>query len=123
MADQPSKLLPLLTWRGALCDSSLSAVQRHVALTLSLYMNERGGSAFPGTGRLVHDTGLSRRAIQEALTGLVDQGWLVITERGGPRPGGNRATAYQAVIPEGGSAPGALGVVQEVHPISPYNSP
>ena len=42
-----SSLSPLFTWRSALADSDLEPPTRHVGLAISLYMNERGGSAFP----------------------------------------------------------------------------
>lgn len=90
-----TKLLPLLTWRAAICDSSLPPASRHVALALSLWMNERGGSAFPGALRLAHATGMSERSIREHLGTLVRSGWLDLAQRGGGR---TRANAYQARI-------------------------
>jgi hypothetical protein len=90
------------TWRAALTDSDLSAITRHVALTLSIYMSEKGDSAFPGARRLAHDTGLSERAVRKQLTALVDAGWLVIVERGGLRGESRRANAYRAAIPNPG---------------------
>jgi hypothetical protein len=90
------QLAPLFTWRSAICDSELTATARHVALTLSLYMNERGGSAFPGAERLAHDTGLSERAVRDHLNGLVHAGWLVLLHRGGGRKNANE---YGAAIP------------------------
>lgn len=100
-----TRILPLLTWRAALCDSSLAPPTRLVGLTLSLYMNERGGSAHPGAERLAHDTGLSERTVREHLSQLVAGGWLVLTEPGGLKGSRRRANEYEAVIP-----------LQELHP-------
>lgn len=83
------------TWRAALTESGLPPVTRHVGLVLSLYMSEKGDSAFPGTKRMVADTGLSDRTVRDHLGRLVDAGWLVLVEQGG----GRRANSYRAVIP------------------------
>ena len=55
----------------------LPPTARHVALTLAIYMNERGDSAFPGGSRLKRDTGLSFGAVRTALKALVGAEWLV----------------------------------------------
>ena len=98
-----TKILPLLTWRQAVAKSSLPPTSRLVALTLSLYMNEMGGSAFPGAALLAENTGLSVKAVRGHLRGLVDAGWLVLVERGGLKGERKKANAYQAVIPNGGT--------------------
>lgn len=94
---------PLFTWRSAISDSELPSVTRHVALALSLYMSERGDSAFPGATRLSRDTGLSVRAVRTHLSGLVEAGWLVLDHRGGQRGEARTANTYRAVIPNGGT--------------------
>lgn len=96
-----SKLLPLLTWRSAICDSGLPSTTRHVALTLSLYMNERGGSAHPGAVALAHDTGLSERSVRGHLADLTAGGWLTLVEQGGLKGDRRVANSYQAAIPPG----------------------
>lgn len=118
-----TKLLPLLTWRGAICKSNLPPTTRHVALTLSLYMSEIGDSAHPGPTRLANETGLCLRAVKTALSNLVAEGWLVVVEQGGLRGERRRANEYRAHIPDpalpldeprttrAGDAP-----VQEMHP-------
>lgn len=92
-------LSPLFTWRSAVCESDLTPTVRHVALTLSLYMNERGGSAFPGATRLAHDTGLHEDTIRRSLAHLAEGGWLVLVERGGRKGERRTANAYVASIP------------------------
>jgi hypothetical protein len=89
------RLAPLFDWRSAICDSELTSTQRHVALTLSLHMNARGGSAMPAVQTLVRETGLSKRAVQYALKGLHDDGWL--EKR--PGLGMNGTNLYLAAIP------------------------
>lgn len=99
-----STLSPLFSWRAAVCDSDLPATVRHVLLTLSLYMSERGDSAFPGNARLAHDTALERKAIMRALATAVDKGWLTIKVKGCSLKGGRRlATEYAASTPTGTS--------------------
>lgn len=101
-------LAPLFTWRSAVCESDLPPTARHVALTLSLYMNERGSSAFPGATRLARDTGLHESTVRAQLRDLCDAGWLEQTERGGQRGERRRANAYEARIP-----PTPLPLVQD----------
>lgn len=95
----PTRILPLLTWRSALCDSDLEPTTRHVALTLSLYMNERGGSAFPGASRMARDTGLAVSTVRTHLAALVESSWLVLVEKGGVKGERKTANHYQATIP------------------------
>lgn len=92
-----NRLLPLFSWRSAICQSDLPSTTRHVALTLSLYMSERGDSAYPGAERLASDTGLTVRCVRQHLKTLEDRGWLVCRVRGG---GAGKATEYAATIPE-----------------------
>ena len=93
-------LKPLFSWRSAIADSDLPPTTRHVALALSLYMSERGDSAFPGAGRLTRDTGLSERAIRDHLGRLERAGWLLCIERGGRKGETKRANAYIANVPD-----------------------
>jgi hypothetical protein len=92
-----NRLLPLFSWRSAICQSDLASTTRHVALTLSLYMSERGDSAYPGAERLASDTGLTVRCVRQHLKTLEERGWLVCRVRGG---GAGKATEYAATIPE-----------------------
>jgi hypothetical protein len=92
----------LFAWQRAIADSALPALTRHVALTLSLYMDADGGSAFPGARRLADDTGQSLRWVRPRLVELVDAGWLDVVERGGLRGEQRRANRYQARIPDPG---------------------
>jgi hypothetical protein len=107
-----TRIKPLLTWRGAVTDSGLPATARHVALTLSLYMNEVGSSAFPSIVTLARKTGLGESTVRDHLHLLRDTGWLVAGERGRPsvyhatpdhtaesRGGRHRTVFYTATIP------------------------
>lgn len=95
-----TKIQPLLTWRGAICESGLPATARHVALTLSLYMSERGDSAFPGAKRLARDTGLTERSVRDQLARLTAGGWLQLVEKGGIKGEKRHANQYAARVPE-----------------------
>lgn len=134
------KIKPLFSWRAAICESALGSTTRHVALTLSLYMSERGDSAHPGARRLARDTGLSERSVRAQLGILVDGGWLVLAERGGLLGEARHANVYQAQVPDPCTtftreprSPVNMDArtpayertrpLNHVHPISPENSP
>ena len=125
----------VMSWRSAICEAqnrsarragqdelewleenagALSAPEKHTAITLSLYMSERGDSAFPSVGTLAEDTGLSRRAVQAALKRLVELGWLLEVERGGVRGGRRRATEYRATFPPKGAGDAPVEDAAEV---------
>lgn len=99
-----TRIQPLLTWRSAMCDSGLKPVTRHVALTLSLYMSERGDSAYPGAKRLAHDTGLTERSVRDHLACLVGAGWLQLVEKGGIKGDKRHANVYAVRVPDGGTS-------------------
>lgn len=100
MEDSTRSLAPLFTWRSAICESGLKPTTRHVLLALSLYMNQRGGSAYPGSARLAHDTGLHLGTVKTALQDAVTEGYLAVLKRGGSPVGGKRlATEYAACAP------------------------
>lgn len=93
-------IAPLFTWRSAISESCLKPVERHCLLALSLYMNERGGSAYPGSTRLAHDTGYHVVTVKKALQVATDAGWLHVVKKGGSPVGGLRkATEYVAHTP------------------------
>lgn len=118
-------LSPLFTWRSAICDSDLAPTLRHVALTLSLHMNERGGSCFPTHDQLKDETGLGRSTVIKALGQLEKDGWLLRTPGGGRRRGGNgRATEYAATVPQvDGSDGDTVPLVDEYRPAAGKKGP
>ncbi len=93
-----TRILPLLTWRRAIAESDLPSTRKLVALALSLWMNERGASAYPGADTLAKDTSLSVRAVRDHLQGLVDDGWLELVEKGGLKGARRHANVYAATI-------------------------
>lgn len=108
-----ASLSELFTWRSAICESDLPATTRHVALTLSLHMSERGDSCFPSKRTLADECGRTRRTVQRHVRKLVEQGWL---RKDGihqfQTPGGPQETVqYRATIP-------AEGGVRDSHPSS-----
>lgn len=113
-------IAPLYTWRSALVTSVDCSTCKLVGLVLSLYMNERGGSAFPSIPRLAGDCSLSNSTVREHLNAhLHVQGWLTLIERGGKAGERRRANAWQATTP-----PGAGGVPhRETAPTPPGDDP
>jgi DNA-binding transcriptional MocR family regulator len=89
-------LSPLFGWRGEVATSDLPSTTRLVALTLSLHMNELGGSAFPGVRLLARETGLDRKTVMRHLHELEKRGYLTVLRRG-DAPG--RASQYEATLP------------------------
>lgn len=91
-------LSPLFTWRSAVAskESRLSPTQRHVALTLSLHMSEKGDSCFPSMARLVDETGLGLSTVRRMMQQLHEAGWLD-RQVNASGLGTNR---YRAMIPE-----------------------
>lgn len=116
---EPPRLSPLFTWRTAVTESDLPPTVRHVALTLSLYMSEKGGRAFPGPARLADDTGRDISTVKRALRELVSSGYLHIVSQGGMKGEKRMANTYAAVIPNPGQeTPGSgdTGVQESSRP-------
>lgn len=94
-------LAPVITWRSQLVQGSDCSTCKLVGLALSLYMNERGGSAFPSINTLAADCSLTDRAVRKHLNEhLHAQGWLILIERGGQKGDRRRANEWQASTPE-----------------------
>lgn len=92
---------PLLCrWRLALTwDHRLSAADRHVALTLALFMDLDGGSCRPGVRRVAWMTARKRQTVIDSIKHLEQHGWLEV-KRGAI--GKQRSTSnYQARCPKG----------------------
>lgn len=92
------RLSSLFTWRSAIAASPLPPTSKLVAFGLSLYMSERGDSAYPSNATLSADTSLSERAVREHLGLLVEGGWLTRDDRTA-RGGRGQTVHYTAVIP------------------------
>lgn len=107
-----STLRPLFTWRSAVVESDLSPTTRHVLLTLSLHMNERGGSCFPSTRLLARETGLSRRSVETHLGAAVEASWLDRQQREKRSDGRFTGYTYRAVVPRGNLLPTDQGNVE-----------
>ena len=91
----PPWLKPLFTWRSAIAESDLKPATKHVGLTLSLHMSERGDSCFPGKPLLSAETGYDVRTVDRALKELSEKRWLDVKKGGGR----GRANHYFAKIP------------------------
>lgn len=77
----------LFAWRHAIAsdEGPKRAPDRHIALTLSLYMNGDGLSAWPSQETLALRTGLNIRTVRFALARLCDEKWLSREPRKSPR--------------------------------------
>lgn len=92
-------LSPLFSWRSEIVDGDLPSTTRLVALTLSLHMNERGGSCFPSHATLARETALNVDTVRDHLRRLVETGWLTKdVERSSARYG--TRVYYTATVPQ-----------------------
>jgi hypothetical protein len=87
----------LFAWRAAIIESDLPADTKHVGLTLSMHMDERGGSCFPSLNKQARETSRGKRQVRDHLGRLEEDGFLLIHR--GKRGRGN-PNHYQAVLPE-----------------------
>lgn len=71
-----SRFKPVFTWRSAICKSTLTSTERHVALVVSLHFNEMGESCFPSLALLAEETALKTRTVSQCLKVLEAEGWL-----------------------------------------------
>lgn len=105
-------LSPLFSWRGMIAKSKLPPSAKLVAFTLSLHMNEAGGSCFPSVETLAAETSMARRTVFYAIKQLRVEGWLICHRRFS-EVGQQRTNVYEAVIPMGVQE--MQGGVQEMH--------
>lgn len=72
------RISALFTWRTAVTGdgSDATALERHVALTLALFMSEAGDSAFPSVATLAGRCARSESTVRGALRELERKGWL-----------------------------------------------
>ncbi len=88
---------PVHAWRKAIIaeSSGLTATQRHVALTLTFFVDSEDLSTYVGPARLARATNLSLRTIKRTIPELVVAGWLMRKSRGGSPAGGRlEASVY-----------------------------
>lgn len=94
------------SWRQAIVKSDLPSTTKLVLLTISIYMNEVGGGAYPSTKTLADDTSLSQRAVCEHLGRATEAGWLIVSQKGMEGQGWAR-NSYEAAWPKGADAKSA----------------
>lgn len=83
-------------WLEAIVTSGLPSTRRHVALTLSIHMDQHGRSCYPSLRTIAAETGLGPTAVKDSLNELDRAGYL-IRHRGG---GEGHPTHYEAAFPE-----------------------
>lgn len=98
MGRQREQIAAVVGWRRALNSpwSDADKIERHVGLSLGLYMSEAGDSAYPSAETLSEDAAWAESTVREALLGLEAKGWIVCVRRGGGR--GN-STEWASAIP------------------------
>lgn len=79
-----AKMLNLFEWRRLIASKNgpPSPTTRHLLLTASLHMDEKGESCFPSTRTIAEETGLSERSVICHLAMAVATQWLVKEIRG-----------------------------------------
>ena len=70
------------TWRHAVCQSELSANAKHVLMTLSLWMNEKGGSCYPKQAELVAYCSRDPKTVRAGISEASKAGWLKVDKHG-----------------------------------------
>jgi len=85
---KPQVRLFLMMADAAPFDLRLKAPEVRTLAALSSYRNNETGLAWPGTGRLARELGVTERAIQKHLRRLIDLGYLEV--RPHPRPAQRR---------------------------------
>jgi helix-turn-helix protein len=83
-------------WRDAVRDSELTAAQKHVALTLSTYMNG-DAAAYPSVETLAQGCSYSDRTVQIAIQGLRAAGYLAFDDNKG---GKAKTYVFVADVPQ-----------------------
>ena len=99
-------LKQFFSWRFALVNSKLQSTTKHVALTLSIHMNDSGKGTFPSIATLMRETGLSNRCVITHLYLAAKAGWIKIAQ-GGEGGRGWRKNQYDLCWPD--------EVVNDVH--------
>lgn len=134
------------SWRSAFQKSDLQSTTKLVLFCISTYMNDHGDGAFPSIKTLMVDASLSNRAVITHIQNAVDAGFLEVTKHGFAGRKWRR-NEYKICYPEvqnkpddvvnevhhhdddavnlttEGGEPGDVKVVNEVHSITPVNSP
>lgn len=92
-------LAPKFGWQDAIAESDLSPTTRHVAWAVSMYVNSKTSTAWPGANRLARDTGLHVSTVRERLSELVEKGWLERKIQGGKVGEERTANVYALSTP------------------------
>lgn len=127
------------SWRSAFQKSDLPPTTKLVLFCISTYMNDHGEGAFPSIETLMKDSSLSNRAVITHIKKAQQDGFLEVSQHGFSGQAWRR-NEYCISIPkvvnevhnvdekvvnlttEGGE-PNDIKVVNEVHTITPVNSP
>jgi hypothetical protein len=91
---------PLFGWRSAIASENgpENSTTRHVLLTISLHMGERGNSAFPSLSTIATESGLSKSTVCRHVKKAIENGWL---EKNGRlrKSGADSSNLYSPSVP------------------------
>ena len=127
------------SWRSAFQKSNLPPTTKLVLFCISTYMNDHGEGAFPSIKTLMIDTSLSNRAVITHIKHAEEKGFLKVSKHGFAGRSWMR-NQYEISMPVAvnevhrnddeavnlttqGSEPHDIEAVNEVHTITPVNSP
>lgn len=92
------------SWRHAVTLSNLTGECRHLLLTMSIFMNEEGGSCFPEIATLMERTGKGKTWVHKYLNEAEKAGWLLREQVSRKKKNGDnrgwRRNEYQASWPD-----------------------
>src|SRR5262249_26213268 len=94
-------------WRDAVRDSELDWLAKAALMTLSTFMNGRA-EAWPSKEALATGSGLSKRAVDDAIKRAEQAGYLSVS-----RTRGRSSNRYLGTVPN--PAPDARSTLQELH--------
>lgn len=86
------------SWRDAIRQSDLQPTTKLVLYTVSIYMNEIGGGAFPSYKTLANDCGLSKRTTMRHIEIAIQAGFIG-KEKGLRENGSYTSNRYKATYP------------------------
>src|ERR1700682_5143766 len=113
------------SWPQTILKSEMEPTTKLVCLTIGCHMAMDGTGCFSSYAPIAGESGLGRRTVIDHVQKAVYAGYLRL-EHCERENGRSPSNIYQPVMPQvvqdlhAGSAPAALGVVQELHP---HNTP
>lgn len=100
---QPPDTAHRWTWERAVRDRAakegMKPSEQHIALLLATYADPMGDGIFPSITTICQASGKGRSAVNEALKGLRESGWIKQVQRGNNIKGRSGSSRYVLAIP------------------------